>query len=248
LGLGDRTVIKIEIEMKKNNEFDLTFVDVFKIFFSVLVFVVASFVFLQVVNKNGSKNRLIFAYAGSLLSIAVPFYYAKVMKKSFLRNIKFLNNSDYFDRYWGIGLGVGLLMVLAFRLSPFWTSLNGLSQLKPEREIGWLDILLLPVTPFGIQSIVLAPVGEELMNRGILFNYLKKHMNVWMALCVQTVVFAFSHLNSTTFSHELSLLFYYSLIGFVLGLLYEKTSFLISSIVCHGAINYFIIVFGIYWK
>lgn len=51
-------------------------------------------------------------------------------------------------------------------------------------------------TPFGVlQAVIIAPILEETLLRGVLLNYLKKHWNIKVAIVVQALVFGFMHGN-----------------------------------------------------
>jgi membrane protease YdiL (CAAX protease family) len=81
-----------------------------------------------------------------------------------------------------------------------------------------------------VMAIVLAPLFEETLFRGILYPALKQAGYPRLALWGTAVLFGLSHMNALTF---LSLTF----IGLLLALLYERTDNLLAPIFAHMAFN-----------
>jgi membrane protease YdiL (CAAX protease family) len=82
----------------------------------------------------------------------------------------------------------------------------------------------------GIFTIGLAPVGEELLFRGILYPTIKQAGFPKLALWVTSLAFAAIHLNIETFVPLLVL-------ALLLTLLYEKTDNLLAPITAHAVFN-----------
>ena len=82
----------------------------------------------------------------------------------------------------------------------------------------------------GTVTIVVAPLGEELLFRGILYPTIKQAGFSRLALWVTSLAFAAIHLNAVTFAP----LFVLSVL---LILLYEKTNNLVAPIVAHSVFN-----------
>lgn len=81
-----------------------------------------------------------------------------------------------------------------------------------------------------VTAILLAPVFEEALFRGILYPALKQAGYPRFALWGTAVLFGLSHMNMLTFA---SLTFF----GLVLALLYERTDNLLAPIAAHTAFN-----------
>ncbi|MDD7796373.1 CPBP family intramembrane glutamic endopeptidase [Clostridium sp. 'White wine YQ'] len=77
---------------------------------------------------------------------------------------------------------------------------------------------------------MLAPIFEEILFRGIVFNELKKSMPVIPAIIAQGVLFGIYHLN-------LLQCIYAAILGCVLGLIYQMTRSLWSNIIVHMIYN-----------
>jgi membrane protease YdiL (CAAX protease family) len=90
---------------------------------------------------------------------------------------------------------------------------------------GWLDRLVLAVV-----TIIIAPLGEEILFRGILYPFIKRLGYPRVALWFTALLFAAIHLNLATF---VPLTF----LAIVLIWLYEYTGNLLACIITHSLFN-----------
>jgi membrane protease YdiL (CAAX protease family) len=91
-----------------------------------------------------------------------------------------------------------------------------------------------------VSAVVLAPVFEELLFRGVFFAALKQAGLPRLAFWLSATIWAATHVNLMTF---LPLAFF----GVVLNLLYERTGNLLAPITAHAffnLVNYLWVVFG----
>ncbi len=79
-----------------------------------------------------------------------------------------------------------------------------------------------------IPVVILAPIVEEIIFRGVLYNLLNKRMSLPLAALVSSVIFGLMH--GTTF-------FQTALIGFVLAFVYQVTGDLKMAMLGHGLNN-----------
>lgn len=79
-----------------------------------------------------------------------------------------------------------------------------------------------------IPVVILAPIVEEIIFRGVLYNLLNKRMSLPMAALISSVIFGLMH--GTTF-------FQTALIGFVLAFVYQVTGDLKMAMLGHGLNN-----------
>ena len=104
-----------------------------------------------------------------------------------------------------------------------------------EHVEGWVDRLALA----GV-AIVLAPIAEEILFRGVLYSFIRKLGFPALALWSTSLLFALIHWNAMTFMPLLVL-------AVVLALLYEKTDNLLAPIAMHSlfnALNFVLFYFG----
>lgn len=86
-------------------------------------------------------------------------------------------------------------------------------------------------SPVGIiQTVIIAPIVEETIFRGLLFNYLRKRYPLIVALIIQAVAFGILHGNVEQG-------FFAGTIGLTLGIIYLYTDSLWGDITAHGIAN-----------
>lgn len=151
---------------------------------------------------------------------------------------------------WATGFGFGsprlgraftLSLIVGVAVLPIVWSLGQLSerlmklfQIEPVvqetvQAIHTADSLALKFT-IGILAIVVAPLAEEIIFRGILYPAIKHYGFPRLALWGTSILFAFIHSNAVIF---LPLTF----LAVILTLLYETTNNLLAPIVTHGLFN-----------
>lgn len=134
-----------------------------------------------------------------------------------------------------LGAVVGLLAVpMAISLGKLMVWLMSLLQIEAVEQptIKVLKITVGPVQRicFGITAILIAPVVEESLFRGILYPMIKQRGSPMLALSATSLLFATIHWNLMTF---VPLTFF----AIVVTLLYEKTDTLLAPIVSHALFN-----------
>lgn len=148
------------------------------------------------------------------------------------------------SRALGLALVAGVLMTvgaLALNKGSAWA----LEQVRLE-PIEQPTVKLLQVSlgwgqrlAFGVGAIVLAPLVEEILFRGVLFRALCQLTRPWVACWGSALAFAAIHLNLLTF---VPLLF----IGLVLAWVYASTGRLLAAVVTHAffnAVNFLLLTF-----
>lgn len=85
---------------------------------------------------------------------------------------------------------------------------------------------------FGLSTVLLTPIAEELIFRGVLTNLFFKPNQLWPKLVLSGFVFSIGHMSTTVISF---LIYFY--MGMVLAFLYQKTGQLKLSIALHGLNN-----------
>ncbi len=85
-----------------------------------------------------------------------------------------------------------------------------------------------------LQGVIVIPLVEEWLFRGLLYTYLKRHLPFVWAVVANVVMFSLCHYNMG--GHFLALLPYLGL-GLVLVIYYERSRSIGSCIVLHGVAN-----------
>jgi uncharacterized protein len=88
-----------------------------------------------------------------------------------------------------------------------------------------------------IAVIILAPLLEEFLFRGLLQNALRQKLEPVTAIIISSVIFAFFHYNNAQGALNIVLIPSLFVFALFLGFIYEKTRSLISSIILHSTFN-----------
>lgn len=137
----------------------------------------------------------------------------------------------------GIGKLV-MIVALGALLQVFISGLLGLiGEIFPDLLEGYYDlmktagIMEMTVVTF-IATVILAPVGEELLCRGIIFRLAGKVSGkFWVANCIQALAFGIIHANLVQGTYAFFL-------GIILGYIYGKYRNIWVCMLLHGAINF----------
>lgn len=81
-----------------------------------------------------------------------------------------------------------------------------------------------------LATIVIAPIVEEILFRGIIMGELQKAFRPWAAILLQTLIFGAAHM--FIFQSIFAVV-----VGIFLGIIYYKTKSICASIICHGVFN-----------
>jgi membrane protease YdiL (CAAX protease family) len=174
--------------------------------------------------RSVSKSEYFFLISSIFTLIATIFVMCKfftVKTNSVFPEIKF-KKSDI--------LGI-ICLILGFRLL-FAGSLNHLVTLMPlpkPIEDAFNQMFENPFIAL-ILAIIIAPIQEEFVNRGIILNGLAKKYSSKVALIVSSLIFAAMHMNIPQGINAF-------LLGLILGYIYLKTKSIFLSIICHSINN-----------
>ena len=119
--------------------------------------------------------------------------------------------------------------------------------LTGKKNITIYDILILEklqrprFEPFMlIATVIISPIFEEILYRGLLYNKLKEISNVFIAVFISSILFAFLHIPGYGFNIKM---FSLVLDGILLTYCYEKTDNIYVPILVHSINNFFIFLF-----
>lgn len=96
-----------------------------------------------------------------------------------------------------------------------------------------------PIALFGslISIVILAPVTEELLFRGLLFNFLKNRFGTKAAVFISALLFAIFHYSHAQGLGNISLILSLTFFGAMLAIFYLMTSSLLYPILLHAIFN-----------
>lgn len=127
-----------------------------------------------------------------------------------------------------VGTGISgvsyLWIILAQNIPTFQNSLSAMETVNKSIESGSGLELILTV-------VIVAPLIEELLFRGIVFRSMQKVFPVWVSIMLSTIMFGVYHMN-------LIQAVYATFMGIVAGIIYYKTNRLKYPIIVHAANNF----------
>lgn len=85
--------------------------------------------------------------------------------------------------------------------------------------------------------IIIAPILEEFLFRGVLQNFLKKYLKRSYAILLSSAIFAFAHFSVAQKLANITILGSLFVLAIFLGFLYEKQKSLVSPIFLHATFN-----------
>jgi membrane protease YdiL (CAAX protease family) len=149
-------------------------------------------------------------------------------------------NLSNFRRAVLLGLGIAILAVpvalLVNELSRVVvTSMTGSAEMQPTMKVLQVSVSLPQRILFGATAIVVAPLIEEILFRGILYRTLQQLGYPRLGLYGTSILFGLIHANLVT-------LLPLSCLAVVWALLYDRTNNLMASIASHSlfnAVNFF---------
>lgn len=137
---------------------------------------------------------------------------------------------------WAIALGVGIVTVIVtYAVNAIFVLSFGDGE-AVEQQV--LDIALSggAATVLAILlAVVLAPITEEIVFRGVLFRALADKLGMWPAAILSSAVFAVIHFE-VLFSQPLALVGLFT-VGLLLAIAYHRTGSLLVPIVGHAVFN-----------
>ncbi len=137
------------------------------------------------------------------------------------------------DIVWGIGGAV--VMVVAAILTG--AAQDAIFHLKPDEvQVQWLRATHgAMIAAFAFLACIAAPVFEETVFRGLIFNAVLRYAPSWAAVIVSAAVFGFAHAQPGNAGAIAPL----AMGGIVLAVVYYRTGSLAASMITHGSFNFF---------
>lgn len=189
----------------------------------------------EIMANMGSIMGIVLVVAGVLLLVVfLPWYYFGCGRKKFTRESIGRVFSPrallvVFLIAVALNYGINCLLQLVYVLAP--QALEYYQQLMENAGIGsdlWANLA----------AVILAPLGEELVFRGVAFHYARKAVEgmrrpgtaFWISNCIQALLFGIYHMN-------LIQGIYAFVIGLVLGYLFQRYRSLIPGVLAHLVFN-----------
>lgn len=231
---------------------NLALQDVFSFFFIFIVFYFLGqpFLIATALKYTSPEHRLITLIVSpiaiSLLTAFFFFLYSylgnpkallRIWKdSSFPLNLPLLADIKLGLVFWVLGMPV--IATLTY-LAELFTSLIAKPTSQEQVAVKFLkDSLNSPILTVSLLSIlIIAPLFEELLFRGVLLSYLRKKTGSLTAIFISSLIFSLFHFSPSQSTENIPILFTLFAFGCYLGFVYEKTRSLFSSIVLHVTFN-----------
>ncbi len=108
-------------------------------------------------------------------------------------------------------------------------------------ELNWSKFSIIEgplfAVSYGIGRVIITPLMEELVHRGVIYGYLRSRLGWRVGLILQALIFTLVHPN--VYQGNLTIILFYFAFGLGFGGLYQFYKSLYPAVVCHGALNYF---------
>lgn len=206
---------------------------------SIMIGIVGAFEYLELVTTNPDafsiaitnyigEQALLITIIGNILTLLLLALVFLGRKERFTRFVNFrkLRIKDGFLIFFlGIFLNLAFISILTFvyQLLPASEVMERYSELM-EKIMGGSAFLVLLVT------VVAAPLTEEIMVRGVIYNDFKKATSVRVALLIQALVFGLIHGNIVQGTYAF-------ILGLILGSIYHRYKTIWASILLHFSFN-----------
>lgn len=174
-----------------------------------------------------NSNIFIFTTVAALLSLVIYILIFKSMENNLIERCQFkkINFKNFFlNSLIAISLSIFTCSLTLF----FENNINNFMQTAPELSTN-IDSI------WGILSIVIIiPIFKEILFLGLIFNELKKYMNIIFSIIIQGLIFAFPYINILQ-------IFCSIVLAIILALVYIRTKSILSPIILHIFYNLFIV-------
>ena len=172
-----------------------------------------------------SIHIMIFAALSTLFMMWI-FFLGR--KDNFISYIRWRKITPKYGLYIGsLGIFLNLLFIALLNYASLYLPLEELMSQYSELMTLAFDtnffIILLGVA-------IVAPIFEEILVRGVIFNDFRKATPVWVALIIQALIFGIMHMNIIQGTYAF-------LLGLILGLLYLRYKSIIAAILLHTTFN-----------
>lgn len=221
------------------------------VIFSFLFYIIGSlglpFLVLRAISPFflSKATAMAWAHLFSLLSIflAICGFHLILIRTDFLKIWKKSPNTSLMkDAIFGIAtwfLAFPFVAIVEQFADLFVYSLFGLKEYEQVAVLYLKSALHNPQQLIAALLLILgiAPLLEELLFRGILQNWIKKHLGAKASILLTSLGFALFHISASHGAGNLSLVLSLFTFSCFLGLVYEKRQSLIASVTLHSVFN-----------
>lgn len=134
---------------------------------------------------------------------------------------------------WAIALGMALALPASYAIH-YLLPLPGASAIQVATKTKLLAAT--PMWLLALKSLLIYPVLEECIYRGVILQMLRRYLPLWAALLPPTLLFGVTHLGSSPSNAVFA-----ALAGLGFAWLAVRSGSLLTAILCHSAVNLFVV-------
>ena len=223
----------------------------------ILVFYINSYIHKFLLNNFYNCYYALFGKYNKIVDLLISLLFIIVLYLLYLKEMKIIFTYKKLNFFFIVKsliyiLSIGMIYYIIYFifdnafLFNFFKYFNDV--LTGKKNITIYDILILEKSlkprfePFMlIGTVIISPIFEEIFYRGLLYNKLKEISNVFIAVFISSILFAFLHIPGYGFNIKM---FSLVLDGILLTYCYEKTNNIYVPIFVHSINNFFIFLFN----
>ena len=222
----------------------------------ILVFYINSYIHKFLLNNFYNCYYALFGKYNKIVDLLISLLFIIVLYLLYLKEMKIIFTYKKLNFFFIVKsliyiLSIGMIYYIicfifdnAF-LFNFFKYFNDI--LSGKKNITIYDILILEKSlwpcfePFMfIATVIISPIFEEILYRGLMYNKLKEISNAFIAILISSILFALLHIPGYGFNIKI---FCFVLDGILLTYCYEKTDNIYVPILVHSINNFFIFLF-----
>lgn len=180
--------------------------------------------FVNILFENSDQYNTVATSLGGFITLAIIYKFCGEGKNiAYIYKLKRIKLKDIlYIILMGIALSIVLSILIDF-LTQLFPSYEEVSNRITSQTSSILNIMCI---------VVLVPIYEEIIFRGIIFNHLKENYKIGIAIVVQALVFGIEHGNIVQS-------IYTFILGIVLALMYMYFNSIYANIMLHMIFNLF---------
>ena len=223
----------------------------------ILVFYINSYIHKFLLNNFYNCYYALFGKYNKIVDLLISLLFIIVLYLLYLKEMKIIFTYKKLNFFFIVKsliyiLSIGMIYYIIYFifdnafLFNFFKYFNDI--LSGKKNITIYDILILEKSlrpcfePFMfIATVIISPIFEEILYRGLMYNKLKEISNVFIAVFISSILFALLHIPGYGFNIKM---FSLVLDGILLTYCYEKTDNIYVPILVHSINNFFIFLFN----
>lgn len=184
----------------------------------------------------------------NFFSALFSLIFALILFKDFIKDSWDCFKEKLFENTaWSLTIGIGTLYLLSIASNIIINLFINTSTHGAANQDLFETYLSHGIVLMVIQSVIFAPILEELLFRGLVFRSLRKYNKI-LAHLVSSFIFGFLHIYSGLFAGDITQIFYllsYGAMGFAFSFAYEKKGTICVPILVHMLNNFIAVLISL---